>query len=364
MDSTERHKLKKLVKELESYRGRHTELVTVYVPQDYDIVKITQHLFQEQGTAGNIKSTSTRKNVQDALEKMMQHLKNYPKTPPNGLAVFSGNVAEREGQSDVRVWSVEPPLPIKIRLYRCDKEFVLDPLREMTETREAYGLVVLDRRECTIGLLRGKSIEVLSTTESQVPGKYKAGGQSAARFGRIRENMAYEFYDKVAVMMQDAFLGREGLKGIIVGGPGPSKYEMIESGYLNGDIKKKIVTVKDLGYTDVSGLHELVNLSEDVLAAEELMDEKKAMQRFFELLVKDSGKTEYGIAQVRDKLSMGVVDTLLISETVDEKVIEELEEMAERYSTAVKIISTETREGVQLKEIGGVAAVLRYAMNS
>jgi len=28
--------------------------------------------------------------------------------------------------------------------------------------------------------------------------------------------------------------------------------------------------------------------------------------------------------------------------------------------TTIKIISTDTREGVQLKEMGGVAAVLRY----
>ena len=73
----------------------------------------------------NIKSTSTRKNVVDALEKMIQHLRLFKKTPEHGLCVFSGNVAEREGQSDVKVWSVEPPVPLKTRIYRCDKEFVL-----------------------------------------------------------------------------------------------------------------------------------------------------------------------------------------------------------------------------------------------
>ena len=175
----QRFKLKKLIKELDRYRGRHTELVSVYVPQGYDLNKIVNHLHQEQGTATNIKSTSTRKNVIDALEKMIQHLKIYPKTPPNGLAVFSGNVAEREGQSDVKVWSIEPPLPLKIRIYRCDKKFVLEHLADMVVTKEVYGLVVLDRRDAMVALLRGKTLVPLVKTHSEVPGKTKAGGQSS-----------------------------------------------------------------------------------------------------------------------------------------------------------------------------------------
>ncbi len=79
ISTTEQFKLKKFVKELELYRGRHTELVTVYIPQGYDINKIMNHLRQEQDTASNIKSTSTRKNVVDALERMIQHLKIYKK---------------------------------------------------------------------------------------------------------------------------------------------------------------------------------------------------------------------------------------------------------------------------------------------
>ena len=33
----QRQKLKHFVKELENFKGRHTELVTVYVPQGYDL---------------------------------------------------------------------------------------------------------------------------------------------------------------------------------------------------------------------------------------------------------------------------------------------------------------------------------------
>ena len=46
MSSKDRFKLKHFVKELENFRGRHTELVSVYVPAGYDLNKIINHLQQ------------------------------------------------------------------------------------------------------------------------------------------------------------------------------------------------------------------------------------------------------------------------------------------------------------------------------
>ncbi len=114
VSAKEKLRLKHIIKELEQYRGRHTELVSVYIPAGYDIVKIINHLQQEQGTATNIKSAGTRNNVISALERMVQHLKLFKQTPPHGLAVFSGNVAEREGAQDFKVWSLEPPVPLNL----------------------------------------------------------------------------------------------------------------------------------------------------------------------------------------------------------------------------------------------------------
>ena len=65
------YELKKKLKILGAKRGRHTELISVYIPDGYDISKITNKLAEEQGTASNIKSASTRKNVTTALTKMV-----------------------------------------------------------------------------------------------------------------------------------------------------------------------------------------------------------------------------------------------------------------------------------------------------
>src|SRR3989344_5332763 len=177
MNAIQKQKLRRFVKELEAYRGRHTELVSVYVPAGYELVKIIQHIQEEQGTAANIKDKNTRNNVIDSLEKIIRHLRLFKKTPENGLAVFAGNASLREDQTDIRVWSIEPPQPLKTRLYRCDQTFVIDLLKEMLTVKETYGLIVIDNREANIGLLRGTLITQIAEFHSQVPGKTHAGGQ-------------------------------------------------------------------------------------------------------------------------------------------------------------------------------------------
>jgi len=224
MDVKTKHKLKKFIKKLDAMRGRHTELVSVYLPAGYDIHKAISHLAEEQGTASNIKDSRTRKNVQDSLEKAIRTLKLYKKLPPNGLAIFAGNASQEDSKIDIQVWTIEPPEPINTRLYRCDQTFKTDVLKEQLDYKEAHGLIVMDRKEATIGILKGPRIEVLKHMTSGVPGKFRAGGQSAQRFHRLIEGMALEFYRKVAEVVKQEFLPKlKDIKGILIGGPGHTK---------------------------------------------------------------------------------------------------------------------------------------------
>lgn len=364
ISSKDRMKLKHFIIEVEKYRRGGTELVSVYVPSGYDLNGIISHLQQEQSTASNIKSKSTQKNVTDALEKMIQHLKLFKRTPENGLFAFSGNVAEKEGTSDVKVWSVEPPIPSNLRLYRCDKSFILDALKDMIMTTEVYGMVVLDNRDADIALLKGKTIVPMKSTHSEVPGKMRAGGQSAPRFARLRELAIKDHFKKIADYMKDEFLPIPELKGIILGGPGTTVNSFVNTIYITGDVRKKIIGVLDLSYTGDFGLQELLDKAGEILVEDEVADEKKVMQEFFYKLSQEPGKVAYGIVEVQKNLEMGVVDRLLISEELDSQTVVALELKAEEFGTEVKVISTETREGVQLKEIGKIAAILRYDVSS
>jgi len=84
------------------------------------------------------------------------------------------------------------------------------------------------------------------------------------------------------------------------------------------------------------------------------------MQKFFNLLATKAAMVNYGKDDVMADLKMGCVETVLVSESVEDEVVEEFEKSAEELGSEIIIISTDTREGVQLRDMGQIAAILRY----
>jgi len=362
MEETQKFELEAIIEELEGYRGRHTELITVMVPAGAILTQTTKQLENEKGTATNIKSTGTRKSVINALERAIRKLKDIAKTPENGLALFSGTVTLEDGTEKSEVWAIEPPKKLRVKIYRCDQTFVVEPLKEMLETKEVYGLMIIERSEATIGILDGKHIKMLQHLTSGVPGKTRAGGQSAQRFARIRESMAKEFFKRVAEHMKDHFFENKKLKGILIGGPIPTKEDFLEGGGLVTALKDKVIAVKDLGGTGMHGLQELVELSQDVLAEQEITKQKRILDEFFECLAKDPDKVSYGLLEVEDRLNKGAVEKLILSKTLDKKQIKKLEKLAGETSTHVFMVTPETAQGIQFDNLGGAGGLLRFVV--
>ena len=355
-----KEELEEIVEELGSYKARATELITVYIPSGQNIYTVADQLEAEKSTAKNIKSTSTRKNVTNALDKITRALKDCKKTPENGLAIFCGNVSKTESQEDLQIWSIEPTMPLKIRMYRCDKEFILEPLKEMLAVKEVFGLLVMDRKEATIGMLEGKRIEVLQKMTSGVPSKVRAGGQSSQRFHRITEGLTKEFYKRIADEMKKIFFEMPKLKGIVIGGPIPTKDEFLDGEYLVTKLREKIMARKDIGDSDESGLKELVEKSRDVFANQEIVKEKKLLEKFFEKLGNRSEMAIYNEDEIRKAVEYGAVDTIIVSKNYDKKKIKEFKQLAESISANFEIVSTETTEGEQFSRLSGIGAILRF----
>ncbi|MEM4270738.1 MAG: peptide chain release factor aRF-1, partial [Candidatus Pacearchaeota archaeon] len=288
----EKQELEELINKLEKIKGRHTELVTVMIPVGFNLPSVVRQLEAERSTAENIKSKATRTAVTDSLDMIIRELKKIKQTPKNGLAAFAGN--EKEGVQDIQIWLYEPPKPLNVRLYRCDQKFILDPLKEMLEVSDIYGLLVIDRQEATIGLLEGKQIKVLRKLTSGVPSKIRAGGQSSQRFHRITEGLAKEFFRRIADAMKEIFFDMPKLKGILIGGPVPTKDEFLEQGELVTKLKEKIIAIKDIGYADEHGLKLLVEASQEEISQHELIKEKNIVNKFFETIGKQKEKALYG----------------------------------------------------------------------
>jgi len=205
-------------------------------------------------------------------------------------------------------------------------------------------------------------VKVLRHMTSGAPGKIKAGGQSAARFVRIREELTKEFYRRVSEAVKEVFFEMPRLQGIIVGGPGPTKEDFLKEGQMVTALQKKILAIKDIGYADEHGVELLVEASQDVLAKESITKEKAILEKFFSMLAKEPEKVVYGLDNVKKALEAGAVEHLLISTTIDKKIIFELEKSAFNISAEVHYISLETNEGLQFKNFAAVGAILRFAI--
>jgi peptide chain release factor subunit 1 len=360
-----KYKIRKILETLKKCRGRHTELITVYIPPGTMIEQTINQLAQEQGTASNIKSKSTRKNVTDALEKIIQHLRLYKEVPKNGLAVFCGNIAEQEGQQDLELWAIEPSEPVTVKLYRCDQTFVTEPLEQILAPKNSYALIAIDNKEATLGMLRGDKYDVLDHLTSGYSGKHRAGGQSHRRFERLINEESHRFKQRVAQHAENLFLPNiKDIAGVIIGGPAGTKDEFVEGDYLHYEIKKKIVSVKDITYTDESGVRELVNEASEDLREVEVAQHRKYIQRFMKELMKKPEMVSYGMDEVNKALDLGAVERLLLSQNLEEDSIDKLLEKAETTGVETDIISDEFEEGNQLwVAFGGVAAILRYPLH-
>lgn len=360
-----KHTLKKLIKNLGSIKGRHTELVSVYVPAGYNINEISSQLRGEQSTAENIKSKPVRKNVTSALEKIMRHLQLYKKTPEHGLAVFCGNISEKEGAANIELWAIEPPEPLKVKMYWCDQKFVLEPLEDMVKEREIYGIINLDKSEADIALLSGKKINPMAHFESIVPGKSRAGGQSAQRFSRIREGLLNDWLKKVGEAANKVFGEHKEVLGIILSGPGPIKDYFLKGEYIHASVRENIIGTVDTSYTGEHGLHETIERSEDLLKEASVTQEKKILQKFFNELQRPNGLVTYGLSEVKKAMEMGAVDTVILSDETDIKVddkdvVEYFEEEVKNFGSELVVVSSDTREGSQFLQLGGIGAILRY----
>ena len=182
---------------------------------------------------------------------------------------------------------------------------------------------------------------------------------------------------------------------------------MVKNEYFHHEVGKKIAkTHFDVGYSNESGVRELVENAGALMGEIELDAERQVMNSFLSELIKAAPRATYGEVMVRDALGRGAIDKLLISEGLRKNtislqcgsckhewsatvgrmealpscpacdasgdnakelqsvsLIEELGKMAERSNTEIIYISVDTEEGSQLLNgFGGLAALCRYPM--
>tara|TARA_Y100000996_G_scaffold205747_1_gene161435 strand:+ start:283 stop:891 length:609 start_codon:yes stop_codon:yes gene_type:complete len=200
----------------------------------------------------------------------------------------------------------------------------------------------------------------------------------------------------------------ENLQGIIIGGPGATKDYVVKNDYFHHEIKKLIrEPFFDVGYSNESGLRELVQRAGGLMDQIELDTERKLVDRFLREVMQAHPKATYGEMMIRSALDQGAVERLLLSENVRKRrvmwvcrqcksewegtqsrrseipvcakcssedvmedadrsmdLIDELTQLAGHTSASVTLISMDTEEGATLFDaFGGIAALLRYPIS-
>jgi protein pelota len=168
-------------------------------------------------------------------------------------------------------------------------------------------------------------------------------------------------------------LARLDVEAIILAGPGFTKRDALD--YIEEEYPDvaELVTVVDTSSAGDRGVHEVLKRGavDEVQAETRIAREAELIDELTSRIAKGA-KAAYGIEQVAEAADFGAVERLLV---LDERLrlerqgqgdwdvdVDEVIRTVERQGGEVTVFSAEFAPGEQLKNLGGIAALLRYRL--
>lgn len=366
-DDIEVFRQKKLLKYLRDARGNGTSMISLIIPPKEQLSKTNKLLVDEYGTATNIKSRVNRLSVLGAITSAQTKLKTYSKTPHNGLAVYVGTVLVEGNKERKIAFGIEPIKPINTSLYMCDSKFHVDDLLALFEDETKYGFVVIDGHGTLFATLQGNVQTVIQSISVDLPKKHGRGGQSSARFGRLRVEKRLAYVKKVAEMVTGFFVTNSisNVEGLVVAGHSDLKNELTP--FI--DARLTIVATVDTNYGGKNGFNQAIELCGDILKDVKFTKEKKILQSFLYEINLNTGRFCYGLQATIGCLESGAVETLIVWDSTEiehenQPFVDWIAEHYRDYGCRLVFVSNLTSEGTQFVDgFGGVGGLLRYQVN-
>ena len=346
------------------------------------------------------------KHFENALRLIIQSLRQQKEIPENGLAMFAGAFS---GQGTVKegfsVEEIVPLEPVSAYFYAVDDHFHLEPLREMLRDQKIVGVLALDAKQASFGVVNGERIEKVENISSGIAGKTGKGGSSQRRYERERDTAITAFFHRIAEHVAKEFLENK-VNVLIAGGPGQTKNDFLKGDFLHYELSNMLLNVVDTQSAEKEALKEVLDKSSELLKSMCGPEEKKIVQRLMTSLSKQDGLATYGLDSVLEALKTGEVQVAIVSDSTDmaefvaicrkcghpktaiankkaqtlqeivtipcEKcgaisyevserdIIDVLEDLASQTNASVEVISSVAEEKVTLMTLGGFAALLRY----
>jgi len=316
--NVEQFMIRKLIKSLEDAHGNGTSMISLIVRPKDEIPRVNKMLADEYGKASNIKSRVNRLSVQAAITTTQQKLKLFTKVPPNGLVVYCGTVVNENNKERLVSRAFEPFRPIHTSLYMCDNKFHTEALRELLESDDKFGFIIMDGLGCLFGTLSGSTREVLHKMTVDLPKKHGRGGQSALRFARLRLEKRHNYVRRVTELAVQFFITNDhpNVKGLVLAGCADFKNELQQSDLFDPRLQAILIKVVDISYGGESGFNQAIELSAEELRNVKFVQEKKLISQFFQEVSLDTQKYAFGIDDTLHALSMGAAETVIIWENL------------------------------------------------
>lgn len=404
-DETELWKIKRTYQYLSTIKGNGTSMISLVIPSNEHISKVSKMLSDELATASNIKSRINRSSVLSAITSVQQKLKYYTKTPNNGLIIYCGTFIDENNKEKKILIEIEPLKPLNSSFYICDSKFHTNILLEMIQVDQKIAFIILDGKGALFGILAGNNKEILYKLNVNLPKKHGRGGQSALRFSRIRIEKRTNFIRKICELADQYYLSdfnKNFIEGLVIAGPADLKNELISSELFNEKLREKILSIIDISYGGEIGFNKAIENSSSVLDQLKCIKEKKIIESFFDEIEKDTGKYVYGCEETCDSWTNGFLSKIILwenleiermvyidsltnleivkfkkindcdkTECFDENpklifsgkcnVIDWVIENKNKCETQIYIVSDRTPEGAQfVKGFGGIGGILKF----
>lgn len=206
---------------------------------------------------------------------------------------------------------------------------------------------VLDRNQATVARVKN-DVKILSEIDSKISGKQYGESKKKEYIGEIYNILKrkHKDFDKV-----------------VVAGPGFMKEDLMERIKKDKELAKKTVT-DTTSQTGETGVQEIIRrgVIDKISRDSRIAQETEKVDEIFKKLSQDSGEVAYGKKEVEKGVKMGAAEEIIAGESFL-KEDKELIKMAEDRGAEVTICSERHEAGEKLKNIGGIAALLRYPIN-
>ncbi len=241
-------------------------------------------------------------------------------------------------------------------------KYLIEKIMASRRLRENVGIVALDYDEIAFGLVKGYGVKIVFSEATRFPGK-----RETSRDVKFKEKLM-ELAEKIVKTSI-----RENVSVLVIASPGFLKDQLVE--IVKDIVRREHVELKILtahcSVGGAKGINEVLKskIMEDVVKMYDIVEKEKLFSELMRRLSVNENTVALGLNEVYNAAKVGAIEYLLVLDgklkdmVIEEaKVFEEILESLEKFSGKMKIYSLHHESGLQLKQLGGIAALLRFPL--